>query len=576
MPRIASIGLLLALCGCEGLSQTFLAGREGPGSAIDPADVAGPGSTPSNGPGQISPVDDDQPLGPLDPGSAPLRRLTNQQLENTLRMLVPDALVAAPVDYQGLLARESTTNDYNNQAITQAVDLTTLERLRQVALALSSQLPSASSSALASQLYGCQPTGANDSGCMTTFVERFGERALRRPLTSTERGELVGLGSQIATRDGSFAAGARTVVEALVQSPSFLYRYEEAGGAGERADLTKLDDYAIASRLSFLLVNRGPDATALLKAKAGELQTADQVLAEADRLLALPESKPAIREFHRQWLKLEKLDRVSKNATLYPTFNPALVASMKEETRRVLEDFAWGKRNFLELFDADRTYVDGNLAALYGVAPPSPTSSFVSVALPAHRRGLIGHAGVLAANAHSENSSPTQRGLLVRNRLFCTEVVVPEGIDTTPKPPDPNQGPMTEREIAEMHSSDPACAGCHKLFDGVGFGLESFDSIGAHRTLDHGKPVDDRGTLVTTKVQYDFRGVSELGPLLRAAPEVRRCLVRNWLQWASGRPLEGTDDTTVSFVERHFKSNGHEFLALVRGYVASDAFRYRR
>lgn len=409
----------------------------------------------------------------------------------------------------------------------------------------------------------CDPQG--DGGCAETFAADVGLRLFRRPLEGAEMQQYA----DIAREDGASLA-----VEAMLASPNFLYRSEVGEPDGDRFRLTA---YEIAASLSYTLVGSTPDDALLAAAGSGELDTAAGVEAHARRLLDDPRARDTLGRFAAQWLGVEQIETVDKNPQQFPAMNAGLRASMLEETRRFVEFVTFeGSGRYDELLTADYSFVDAQLADLYGIDAPGG-NGLKRAELPADRAGLLGHASVLGSYAYSDQSSPVRRGLFVRRRILCQELPEP--------PPDAGAVPeidpdATTRERFDQHSSDPACAGCHVLIDPVGFGFEHFDAIGAFREEDAGQPVDASG--IATSVQgvdpdsEAFDGVVELGALLASSPEAPACLARQYFRFAHGRLDTEEDACAVDVLATRFAEADHDLVELFVATLTAGEFRYRR
>lgn len=564
--RTLLVPLFALLAACDGAiypTGPYLPGAQG-----------GNGETPTGAGGGMSPTDPMNPEVPITavmPGDSPMRRLTNAQINNTVHQIIGTQFLPESVDLRALLTDESSVDFYQNQVSGQTANFTVVNRFMMMAQAVTAELKKATYPSVTT-LFTCTPNGSpDDPVCMRQFIVSFGERAFRRQLEADEITDLLDMGAYIALRDNSFSAGIRTIIEAVLQSPSFLYRVEL--GANATAGAQRLSAYSLATRLAFLLTDRGPDDALLQAARNNTLLTDAELTAQVDRLLAMPHAQAATQEFFWQWLRINKLDVAVKDTAKYPLFTDQLVSSMREESRRLLVGHAFDPQaDFFDVFDSKRASIDGALAKLYGVAGAAD-GSFVSVELPASRRGILGNASVLASAAKVDTTSPTERGLLVRRRLLCATLAPPAGANPVPPEPPANAGPMTQRQLEMQHTTNPACAGCHQLFDGIGFGMEKMDPIGAERTLDNGLPIDDSATLIADGQNAAFSGVAELGGLLKQSKTAELCFVRQWMQYATGRRLSGEDDNTARFVDREFQDSGRQYLALVKAYIMSDAFR---
>jgi hypothetical protein len=537
----------LLLAACEG---TILPG------------LVGAGGEPSSSP--VKPV---LPVLPVEPGLAPLRALTRAQLDNSLR-----DLLAPPRSYADFVGLELYDDGYSNQEHNQEANTVLVERYGAMAEEIARDL--AADEARRTALVGCTPASPTDRDCLQSFLQTFARRLYRRPLEAEELADLVGFGLAEAARTNDFWAAVSFDLEVMLQSPSFLYRLETGAVHPARPDLIELDAHSLASRLSFLFWNTTPDDTLLALADSRELGTPEQLAAQVERLLAHPKARPALGEFHRQWLQVDTLSSVTRNPQLFPSFSPSLVASMQQQTARDLEQAAFSDVDFLSIFDADSSWVDGPLAQLYGM--PTATAGFSLQRLPAERRGILGHASILANSSKTEDTSPTHRGLFVQTRLLCNVVPPPPNDVMATLPPNDPNAPMTTRAKLAAHSTNPSCSGCHRMMDGLGFGLEKFDAIGAYRQTEHGFPIDDSAEAFVGGARVPFAGLPALATVLRQAPEARRCLVSNFTRWSFGRKLRPEDEGLIDALDAAFVEGGNRFTGLSKALVASDTFRFMK
>jgi hypothetical protein len=420
-------------------------------------------------------------------------------------------------------------------------------------------------------LVGCDPAAANSATCVRDFVKRFGRRAFRRVLSSAEVDALVALYDTMRTSSDA-ATGVRGVVAAVLASPNFLFRPEFGAQAASLPKALKVAPYELSARLAALLWASQPDDALLDAAAQGQLETREQVAAQARRMLADAKARTGMAAFYQQWFGLGLLDTTTKDTAVYPTFNDGLRSAMFEDTRRFVEYVLWEDDAKLStLLTAPYAFVNGALAKVYGVGAPKDPASFTKVQLdPARRSGILTQASFLSAFAASNTSSPVKRGKWLRTRMLCHEL--PEPPANIPPLPPPKEG-ISTRERFAMHTASPACSGCHSLIDGLGFGLEAYDGIGGYRTMDLGVPVDARGQITATlDIDGAYNGAAELGALLSDSDQVLACAPTQWFRYAFGRH-EGPDDTcSIEAMQTAFKNSGGDLKELMLALVQTDAF----
>jgi hypothetical protein len=286
--------------------------------------------------------------------------------------------------------------------------------------------------------------------------------------------------------------------------------------------------------------------------------------------VARPEARTALEAFYDELFSLRDLAGLTKDHGLFPQYGPALAQAMREETRLLIEDVVWNRNaDYREIFDADYTFVNADLAALYGVAAPGG-AGFDKVVLPAaqKRRGFLGHAGFNASFAHASTTSPTLRGKFVRERLLCQSIPSPPGNVVQNLPSDAEAKTMRDKLL--VHQKDPSCAGCHALMDDIGFALENYDPIGAFRTKDDGVDIDASSAADDIGA---FDGAAALGSLLRARADVGTCIVKNLFRAATGHVETAGERGKIDALSASFASHGHRLQDLLVELVASDAFR---
>lgn len=330
----------------------------------------------------------------------------------------------------------------------------------------------------------------------------------------------------------------------------------------------RYDNYEMASRLSYFFWNSTPDDALLDAAERGELTGAQGLRTQAARLAQAPRAREALTAFFVELLGLDGLDTLSKDATLFPRMTPTLATAMREETIRAIDEVTFERdADLREIFDSRTTFVNTELAALYGL--PAPTAAgFSRVELPTGipRRGILGHASFLALHSHAERSSPTLRGKFIRETLMCQGL--PEAPPVIPELPG-TEG-LTLRQRLEQHRTDMYCASCHRLMDPMGLGLENFDAIGAYRATDQGQPIDPSGDVDGVA----FNDAASLGTLLRNHEDTASCLALTLYRYATGHLETRGERRSTDSVLTAFTAAGHRFRALAVEIATSDGFRY--
>jgi hypothetical protein len=496
-------------------------------------------------------------LAETQPAKGNLRRLTHSQYNNTVRDLLGDN--TRPAD---TFPQEDYVNGFKNQIPAQDISPLLAEAYNAAAerLAKSAFLGGTDSN----QLIPCKPAAA---GCADKFVRSFGRRAFRRPLTNAEFTRYKAVFTKGDARGRDFLSGARLVIEAMLQSPKFLFRAEGSG------------PYAIATRLSYFLWDTMPDEALFKAASAGQLATSAGVDKAIERMIADPRARESLDEFASQWLRFDLAQTAVKDRALYPQFSPELAAAMTEETRRLIADLVWNDRSFMDLFTARHTYVNSDLASLYGI--PAPKNDFDQVSLPetAGRAGILGHGTFLAQTSKPGETSPTVRGYFVREHFFCHQVPDPPPGTNSNLPPLTEARPQTNRDRLNEHLINRTCAGCHSLMDPIGFGFEKFDAIGKRREKQTIKFFPDRKakdrtpktvTLeldtsgkVSGLANSDFQTPVELGQILANSRDCQECIVKQLFRYAYGRREVDADRKTLADANAVFRDSQFRFKALI-------------
>lgn len=547
-PRTQSFLAAVALAaGCSGLIDD-------PGGAARTGDD---GSLDRDGP---LPVDDPTCTADARVGLAPLGRLTNAQYANAVGDLL------APLDVGDVaagLVSESALGGFRSNAAIPVSDLEYRGYAEQAARLAGLVRADAST------VLGCAPASASEEeACVRSFVARILRRAYRRPASNEEVDRLVALFTTLRGEGDGFAVAASMIVEVVLQSPHFLYRLELP--EGEPGQIVALDGHQIGARLSFFLWDTIPDDALVAAAEAGELASADGVEAHARRMIESERARGAIESFHLQWLGIDDVGEIEKDASAFPLFDRELARAMREETAVFVDRVVrTGDGSFETLMLGGFSFLDGDLYSLYGVAP---AGQWEHVSFdPEVRPGLLSQASFLAAHAHRDQTSPVHRGKVVREGFFCeTMPAPPPDVDDTPPDPDPS---LTTRERFAEHSENETCASCHQLMDPIGLAFEAYDGIGQHRTVEAGRPVDASGEIVGTDVSGEIDGVRALSERIYESQQARECLVRNWYRFALGRLETEADLCSLADAYGAFERSGRDVRELMVAITRTDAFR---
>jgi hypothetical protein len=496
-------------------------------------------------------------------GVTAMRRLTHREYNNAVRDLL--GVTSSPANE---FPPDSQIGLFDNTTTAQTVSQLLGDQYVDTAVGLAEEIGDVNA------LAGCD-VGSGDT-CVRAFVERFGRRAYRRPLTTVE---VDGLMAKNAEARGAVdaATGVRAVVASVLSSPNFLFKPEFGGDASTLPEAKQATSFELAGRLASLLWASVPDDALLDAATNGELVTREQVAEQARRMLDDDNAHAAINAFYEQWLGLPLLDSAVKDADAFPDWSDGLRDAMREETRRFIHHVLWdGDAKLSTLFTAPYSFLNASLAELYGAADgPDSDSTFAMTALdPAQRAGVLTQGAFMSSFANPQFGSPIKRGKWVRTRMLCQELPDPPANVPAPPAPAPN---VSTRERFEMHTNSPACAGCHVLIDGLGFGLENFDGIGKYRTTDNGQPVDAKGRVNESDVDEEYVGGVQLAALLARSGQARDCLPSQWLRYALAREEEDEDTCSLVGVRQAFEASGGDMRELMVALTQTDAFmNYRQ
>jgi hypothetical protein len=412
--------------------------------------------------------------------------------------------------------------------------------------------------------------------CADQFVEQFGLRAFRRPLSATELGDLKALyrAHRDAAVGDSFEDAIGAVITALLQTPQFLYHWEVGPGpALKDGNLLRYGPYELASKLSYLFWASMPDETLFTAAKNGTLNSPDDIAREARRLLASDRAKAGLQDFFIQWLELQNLSDLAK-APDFTLFTPQLVQAMGQETRDFVNSLFFGAKatgKLETLLTSPTSTIDANLAKLYGVNFTG-TGTKATDLDATKRAGIFTQAGFLTAKAEPDVTHPVKRGDAILRRVLCMELVIPADL-VVPTLPEPKPG-QTTRERYSVHH-DLACATCHKLIDPVGFSFEHYDPIGAWRDTEEMKPVDSSGSFSLSTGDVTFKGAVELMKAIAKSPEAADCMATQWLRYMLRRNEFSGDQASLQLAVAALGKSSNDMREMLVALITSRAFTHR-
>lgn len=543
----------------------------GPNNPNDPPDepgTGGGGSTPT-GPKPAPPKAGETPNLA---GAMPLRRLTQFELNNTLRDLLGDTSNAG----DKLAVDLPTAVGYSTGAkIVTSVDARAF-------LDLSTTLSEAVAAKLTSLLpQGCSaPATSAEEGCAGKFIDEFGLRAYRRPLAADERTDLVTLYKKQRTTEigATFLEAVRTLISAMLQSPYFLYRWELGTAPQMDGVLVKLNSYEVASRLSYFFWASMPDAKLFEAAGANGLQTPDQIATAARRLMSDNKFKDGLRDFSVQWLGVTGMSTLEKDES-FTNYSAEVGQAMEDETvafftRLMFGAGATGKLE--DLYTSTKSTVSPALAKLYGVTAAGDGSATFKAT---ERSGILTQGAFLTAHADPDGSHPVKRGVHVLRNVLCRDIPGPPDGLTIPPLPERQAGQTTRQRFEAGTSISMVCASCHIQggINGVGFAFETYDAVGQYRTTEDGKMVDASGKLpLQPSGELTFKDAVELSKGLATSEEVRGCMSKQWLRYVLRRMEVSDEKGSFESALDEFAKSGYDLRELMVATTKTRAFTHRQ
>ena len=407
-------------------------------------------------------------------------------------------------------------------------------------------------------------------------MSTLARRAYRRPVTADDVRVLMEFYAS-GRGNGTFDDGIEKALRRLLADPEFVYRREVAPATVRAGGTYRINDLALASRLSFFLWSSMPDEELLALAEQGRLREPATLEKQVRRMLSDPKSAELITNFAGQWLNLRALDTVQPNPSVYPDFDDNLREAFRSEVELLFDSIVREDRSVLDFLTADYTFVDERLARHYGI-PNVYGSRFRRVTLGPDldmRRGLLGKGALLIVTSQATRTSPVTRGKRFLETFLGVSPPLPPAVVPPLKPPQQdnagNAKEPTMRERMKMHLVNPQCASCHSLFEPIGLSLENFDGIGAWRLKDEGQPIDPAGVLANgTKID----GVASLRDvLMQNSEQFVRVVAERLLTYALGRGVDYQDMPLVRSLARDAAGGNYRFSALVLGVVKSAPFQ---
>jgi hypothetical protein len=514
---------------------------------------------------------------PGDPGAQPMRRLASDEYDNTLHTLFPQLVFDRP---PSLALPQQARWGFNLEGA-QTITAVEAEAVLNVATDVGRGLQGDQLAALlqAGCLASAKGAAATDQECARGLAATLGKRAYRRPLFDEELTILLdAFNAGRALRD--LQTGVMALVTAILEAPQFLYHAELGEPAPDRPPLWRPTSHEMAARLSSLLWADLPDATLVRAADDGDLHTPAQLEGQVRRMMMDQRARSLALRFYGGWLPGVDLADLDYDAHLFPTFTADVRRDMQRELQRYVDHHFWETDSALSaLFTDPQTFVTPALATFYGLSSPPSGSDPAQVALdPARRGGLLMQGAVMTRLAHSQRTSPVQRGKFISTMILCRDLPSPpSSVPAAPAvDPPPN---ATTRELLSIHSRQSGCVPCHAFIDQAGFLFENFDPVGRWRDTENGRAIDSSGALLPPLLSTTrpFASAKDLAAFLATSEEVRDCTARLWFRFSVGRSFDSAVDTcSLETAKRGFADSGYRLRDLVSRLTGTDAFLYRR
>ena len=499
---------------------------------------------------------------PADPGNGVVHRLNRTEYNNTLRDLLGITNHLAdqfPADGGG-------GGGFDNNADTLFVPPILMERYLTAAEQAVAQADPARLHSEARAWY------RSERGQVLKDLDAFATRAYRHPVDSEEMESITRLYDEARGRGAPVDLAFKGTVKGILVSPSFLFRVEHAESGTKP---WKLNDYELASRMSYFIWSSMPDEELFRLADKRQLSEPAVLDVQVRRMLQDSKSRALAENFTGQWLGTRKLATVaSPDRGRFPQYNDRVRDSMMDEPIEFFASLLHENASLLRLIDADYTYVNADLATFYGL-PKVDGPGFVRVALPDHKRGgIVTMAAVLTQTSYPLRTSPVLRGKWILEEMLGTPPPPPPPLVATLPPDDHVKEGLTFRQRLEKHRKDPTCSGCHSRMDPLGFALENFDPVGRWRDQVSDHPVDASGRLINGE---EVNGPIALKQaLLNRKDLFIRQVTGKMMAYALGRGLEHYDLPAVKKITTQLSTNDFRAVTLVTSIVQSFPFQYRR
>ncbi len=552
--RLSCLAITACLIGCSG-------------SISDSNEPKPLGETPSEG----EPVVADAPAEgacshPVrDPGPIVARRLTRWEYVNSLRDTLGIDLGAEAAALPLELRTAGFYNTANNL-------LPTLERVTVFSdLAAKASAKISNFNAFVAGFTSCRTFGDT---CEIEFVRRLGKALARRPLEPEEIQGFRALFEVTKTCGLAFDDGAKAVLEALLQSPQFLYRTERQfpqAGATFRA----LDGFELASRIAYLVTGSSPDAELMAAAEDNKLATPQARAAHVKRLLGTKPAVLAAQRFVNDWLTLDEVDTIPRDSNRFAQWNESVRGDLKEEALRMVEDVVFKQQKPLTaLLTHEETFATPALAKLYGLPSQGEGWRAYDLSQVPTRKGLLTTAAVLMRSGGTADAAMVARSLFIFRNILCSDVAPPPPGTNTQEAEELKGG--SKRDVADHRVADRVCGGCHQQFEPLAFAFEPFDGIGVYQEVDSEGHKTRTDGVIPGEPSQPYANTDEYLNLLAKHPEVESCMVKKPFQFAIGRALDGVDECTIADLQRALQRTDGSYQEFLLTLVQHPVFAFVR
>jgi hypothetical protein len=532
----------------------------------------GPSASADDETSTTEPGDDEYEAGECVTERAPLTRLNRWEYRRTLEDLFPNTDLASLSRELDGLEHPASPNDHGFDNY--AADLepskehveyyfyygeAVAERVMQTQEEVDRIMPS------------CEPQGGNYTECGREFLETFGTKVFRRPL-SDEQLDYYDKYYEAPPEGATFEQATQLTLQLMLAAPEFIYRIEEPAEQAAVGQPVRVDAYSLASRMSYFLWGSMPDDELMAAAANGDLDTQEGVRAEAERMMENPRAIEAFLHFHENWLKLEELDHTTKSDS--DNFDHDTREAMREETEQFLAEIIFRDNGSLDdLLVSRETFVNARLAELYGLT--APTEEWEPATLPeGQRAGIFTQPTFLASRAHPDKPSPVLRGSYIIQDVMCMKLGSPpdDAESQASEAADALEPPFTNREYYDATTMQGACKSCHTDINGVGYAFENYDTMGRWRDQDNGMEVDASGGI------FDYRYDDAVGLMhvLKESERVESCVTEKWMRYARGSEVLVDNPCVAEDVLQEFRASDRSLRQLPLMIVTHPDFAMTR